>query len=89
MALSTVVADLATFDLGLARWDVIVSIFAHTPPAVRQRVHAAVAAALRPGGVFVPEAYTPAQIGRGTGGLATADLTMTPAGLTDALAGML
>ena len=28
-------ADLATFDLGEAAWSGIVSIFAHTPPAIR------------------------------------------------------
>lgn len=88
VTITTVVADLATYDLGVARWDLIVSIFAHTPPAVRQRVHQAVVAALRPGGRFILEAYTPAQIGRGTGGPATADMTMTLAGLTSELAGL-
>ncbi len=88
VTITAVVADLATYDLGVARWDLIVSIFAHTPPAVRQRVHAAVVTALRPGGVFVLEAYTPSQIGRGTGGPATADMTMTLAGLTSELTGL-
>jgi len=74
--LTTVVADLAEFDLGTDRWDTVVSIFAHTPPPVRQRIHAALATALRPGGLLVLEAYTPAQIGRGTGGPSVPELTM-------------
>lgn len=88
VAITAVVADLGVYDLGVGRWDLIVSIFAHTPAPVRQRVHAAVVAALRPGGVFVLEAYTPAQIGRGTGGPATADMTMSLAGLVSELAGL-
>ena len=53
VALETVIADLATFDLGTDRWDVVVSIFAHTPPPVRRRLHGALATALRPGGRLV------------------------------------
>lgn len=86
--LTTVVADLADHDLGTQRWDLIVSIFAHTPPAVRRRVHGALATALRPGGRFVLEAYTPDQIGRGTGGPPVPELTMTLDGLREELAGL-
>lgn len=66
--LTTVVADLATFDFGTASWDGIVSIFAHVPPEVRKRVHAQVLTALKPGGVLLLEAYRPQQLDRGTGG---------------------
>ena len=82
VSISTVVADLADFDLGDGRWDLIVSIFAHMPPAIRQPLHGRIAAALAPGGKFVLEAYTPDQIGRGTGGPPNPALTMTLAGLT-------
>lgn len=81
-------ADLATHDLGVEAWDGIVSIFAHMPPPVRRDLHARVVAALRPGGVFVLEAYTPDQIGRGTGGPALPELTMTLQGLREELAGL-
>ncbi len=77
VSLTTVVADLAEFDLGEGQWDLIVSIFAHTPPPIRARVHAALERALRPGGRFVLEAYTPDQIGRGTGGPPVPEFTMT------------
>ena len=86
--LTTIVADLAEFDLGRTRWDVIVSIFAHTPPPIRARVHAAIAGALRPGGRLILEAYTPDQIGRGTGGPPNPELTMTLDGLRRELIGM-
>jgi SAM-dependent methyltransferase len=86
--LTTILADLADFDLGDNRWDLIVSVFAHTPPEVRARVHAAVARALRPGGRFILEAYTPGQIGRGTGGPPIPELTMTLDGLRRELTGM-
>ena len=86
----TEVADLADYDLGDERWDAVVSIFAHTPADVRRRVHARLAAALRPGGAFVLEAYTPAQTTRDTGGPGpdAVDITMTAAGLADELAGL-
>ena len=66
--LSTVVTDVADYDLGTEQWDLIVSIFAHMPPPIRQPLHGRIARALKPGGTFILEAYTPDQIGRGTGG---------------------
>lgn len=68
--------DLANYDLGEDRWDTIVSIFAHVPPPIRQRVHAQIAQALKPGGQLLLEAYTPAQVGKGTGGPPVAELMM-------------
>jgi SAM-dependent methyltransferase len=86
--LNTVVADLATWDLGQGAWDAIVSVWCHVPPAARARLHAAVVRALAPGGVFVLEAYTPDNVGRGTGGPQDASLCMTPEGLRAELAGL-
>jgi SAM-dependent methyltransferase len=74
--IETVAADLAGYAPGRAAWDGIVSIFCHLPPAVRARLHAALADALRPGGWLILEAYTPAQVGRGTGGPPDPALTM-------------
>lgn len=56
--ISTQVADLADYKLGEQQWDGIVSIWAHMPEAIQRRVHAQVAPALKPGGVFILEAYT-------------------------------
>lgn len=88
VAITTVVADMASWDMGTDRWDLAVSIFAHMPPPIRRRVHAELARALRPGGRLVLEAYTPAQIGRGTGGPPVPELTMTLDGLRDELVGL-
>lgn len=56
--ISTQVADLADYSFGEQQWDGIVSISAHTPEEIRQRVHAQIAPALKQGGVFILEAYT-------------------------------
>jgi SAM-dependent methyltransferase len=61
-------ADLSTFELEEAQFQTIVSIFCHLPPRVRRRVHAQVVRALRPGGMFVFEAFRPEQLTFGTGG---------------------
>lgn len=86
--ITTVVADLADYDFGVDRWDLIVSIFAHTAPPARARVHARVATALAVDGRFILEAYTPDQIGRGTGGPPDPEMTMTLDGLREELVDM-
>ncbi len=86
--LTTIVADLGDYDLGENRWDLIVSIFAHTPPPVRVRLHGLVARALRPEGKLILEAYTPDQVGRGTGGPPTPEGTMNLADLGTELTDM-
>lgn len=75
--LRTEVADLAAYDFGVERWDVILSLWCHTPSALRARLHRQVVAALRPGGVFLLEAYTPDQLAYRTGGPADPDLLLT------------
>ncbi len=66
--LTAVAADLADFVIPPETWSGIVAIFMHLPPALRRTVLARAAAGLRPGGVFVMEAYRPAQLAYGTGG---------------------
>lgn len=68
LALRTQAADLQDFDAAPASLDVVSSIFVHLPAALRAAVHRRVAGWLKPGGVFVLEAYAPDQIARGTGG---------------------
>jgi SAM-dependent methyltransferase len=68
VSLDTVVADLATWELGDARWDGVVSIWAHLPAPLRATLHPRIARALRPGGVLLLEHYHPRQLGYGTGG---------------------
>ena len=68
VGLQTIVADIASFDFGENLWNGIISIFCHLPPDVRQMVHQKIKTGLKPGGVFIVEAYTPDQIPFGTGG---------------------
>lgn len=84
----TVEADLADFVFEPGAWDVIVSIWVHLPPALRRRVHGSIVTALRPGGAVVLEAYTPDQIGRGTGGPPREELMMTADMLREDFAGL-
>ncbi|MCB1666013.1 MAG: class I SAM-dependent methyltransferase [Pseudomonadales bacterium] len=77
VSLHTVHADLAEFDPGNAQWDGIVSIFCHLPGPVRQKLYPQIPASLTAGGVFLLEAYTPAQLAHGTGGPKDADMLMT------------
>jgi SAM-dependent methyltransferase len=80
-------ADLADHALGTG-WAGIVSIFCPLPSALRRRMHAQVEAALAPGGVFLLEAYTPAQAGRGTGGGNDRDTMQTAQSLREELPGL-
>lgn len=70
-------ADLADYAIEAAAWDGVVSIFCHVPPDLRRSLHGRLAAGLKPGGVLILEAYTPAQIGKGTGGPPVAEMTMS------------
>jgi SAM-dependent methyltransferase len=74
--LTAIAADLAKFEIVPQSWTGIVAIFMHLPPALRRSVLSRAAAGLRPGGIFIMEAYTPAQLGRGTGG--PADIALLP-----------
>jgi SAM-dependent methyltransferase len=86
--IETMLADLANYSIAAGAWAGIVATFAHLPPALRRRVHRDVVAGLQPGGVFVLEAYTPAQLAFGTGGPKSPELLMTLAGLREELSGL-
>ncbi len=84
----TVEADLATFAIAEGAWAGIVSIFAHLPREIRAPLHARAVRGLRPGGVFVLEAYSPAQIHRDTGGPKDLALLMPLDGVMAELGGL-
>ncbi len=88
VALRTEVADLSAYPIAPGAWDGIVSIFAHVPRVVRGPLHRRVVEGLAPGGVLLLEAYTPRQIGRGTGGPTDDTKLMTLALLREELAGL-
>jgi hypothetical protein len=86
--IETVLADLANYSIATGAWAGIVATFAHLPPALRRRVHHDVMAGLQPGGVFVLEAYTSAQLAFGTGGPKSPERLMTLDGLREELSGL-
>lgn len=73
----TEVADLATYEPGEARFGAVISIFAHLPGAIRQRLYPLIEKSLKPDGVIVLEAYAENQLSRDTGGPKDADMLMT------------
>lgn len=75
--LTTLEADLADYEIEPGAWSGIVAIFMHLPPELRARILGQVGRGLRPGGVFVMEAYTPAQLTHRTGGPPVRELLVT------------
>jgi hypothetical protein len=88
VALRTEVADLRDFVIEPGAWAGIVAIFAHLPPALRADVYRRVVAGLRPGGVFLLESYTPAQLALGTGGPKVPEMLVTLDTLRHELTGL-
>ena len=86
--IQTIHTDLADFTIQPSQWDLIVSIFAHTPPEVRNKIHKQVVNNLKKKGIFLLEAYTPSQLDYKTGGPPTADLMMDLETLKDELQGL-
>jgi len=66
--LLTQAIDLQDFNAEPETLDVVSSIFVHLPAALRSAVHARIRSWLKPGGIFVLEAYAPDQLARTTGG---------------------
>jgi len=63
------VTDCDAYPWAPARFDAVVAIFVQfADPALRTRLFAHMAEALRPGGVLVLQGYTPRQLAYGTGG---------------------
>lgn len=68
VAIETEEADLLDWDWPVAAFDAVVSVFLHFRPDERRPVHAAMARALRPGGVMILEAFRPEQLAFASGG---------------------
>ena len=81
-------SDLAHYRIAPESWDAIVSIFAHVPSPLRQRVHRDVVAGLRRGGIFLLEAYTPEQLNYRTGGPPVEEMMMALGTLEEELRGL-
>ena len=88
LAIETIHADLATFDLSTDRWSAIVEVSMHLPAEIRRRIHAQVPRALRAGGCLVYECYRPEQVALGTGGPKDVALLASLADLRTELSGL-
>ena len=75
--ITTQVADLGTFEPEADRYGSVISISAHLPGAIRQRLYPLVERAIKPGGFILLEAYSENQLGRDTGGPKDPDMLMT------------
>lgn len=75
--IQTEVADLASYEPKENTYGSAISIFAHLPSVIRNRLYPLVEASLKPGGIIVLEAYSENQLKRDTGGPKDPDMLMT------------
>jgi SAM-dependent methyltransferase len=68
VSIRTQAADLGALTIEPGRWAAILCFFVHLPAALRADVFRQAVQGLAPGGMFVLEAFRPAQLARGTGG---------------------
>ena len=88
VSITTLQASLEHYPFEAGYWDAIVSIWCHLPSSLRGKVHGQVAAGLKPGGLFLLEAYRPDQLKFGTGGPKDEDMLPTLAQLRGELSGL-
>ena len=81
--LTTICADLTDWAWPERFYDGAFAIYVHFPSAHRRTIHRAVLAALKPGGHLVLEAFTPDQLGRGSGGPKSLDMLYTATALAE------
>ncbi|MFM8375934.1 MAG: SAM-dependent methyltransferase [Phenylobacterium sp.] len=87
--LELVLADLSGWDWPEAAFDVIAAIFIQfAPPALRTRLFAGMAQALKPGGLLLLEGYRPEQLANGTGGPSQVEHLYTEGLLREAFGGL-
>jgi SAM-dependent methyltransferase len=77
LAMSIEEADLVTWSWPASDFDAVASIFLHHPPDLRPQIHARMLAALKPGGLLIIEAFTPAQLQHFSGGPKQGELLYT------------
>lgn len=68
VSIAVIQADLADWVPEPASFNAVVLIYVHLPPDLRQLAHQRLATALRPGGLFILEAFHPLQLGYHSGG---------------------
>ena len=76
LAIRTEVADLASYEPPENHYGSVISISAHLPSKVRDRLYPQVERSLKPGGIILLESYAKAQLSRNTGGPKDIDLLL-------------
>jgi cyclopropane fatty-acyl-phospholipid synthase-like methyltransferase len=71
--------ELTAWEWPRDEFDVVVAIFIHFPPEHRTRMHRAMLAALKPGGLLILEAFTPEQLNYKSGGPPVREMLYTAA----------
>ncbi len=77
--IQTEVADLEMFEPAVNCYGSVISISAHLPSTVRNRLYPFVERCLKPGGIIILEAYTENQLTKNTGGPKDPDMLMSQA----------
>ena len=88
VSITTLHADLNEFEIEREQWDGIIACYCHVPSAIRIPLHQAAVRGLKPGGVFVLEAFSKEQLAYGTGGPQSVDMLMSLDDLKRELAGL-
>jgi SAM-dependent methyltransferase len=88
VSIETVVTNLEDLDIQPNSWDAIISIFCHLPENLRRNMHEKIKTGLRPGGMYVLEAFTPDQLKFKTGGPSLVELLYGLDDLSDEMEGL-
>jgi 2-polyprenyl-3-methyl-5-hydroxy-6-metoxy-1,4-benzoquinol methylase len=88
VTITTILADLGEFLIESEQWDGIIACYCHVPSIIRIPLHQAAVQGLKPGGVFVLEAFSKEQITYNTGGPQSPDLLMSLDDLKQELTGL-
>lgn len=75
--IQTEVADLGAYEPPANSYGSVVSISAHLPSTIRNRLYPLVERSLKPGGIVLLEAYSENQLAKETGGPKDLDMLMT------------
>ncbi len=88
VTITTIHADLGTFEIGSEQWDGIIACYCHVPSVIRIPLHQAAVRGLKPGGIFVLEAFSQEQLAYDTGGPQSLDMLMSLDDIKVELAGL-
>lgn len=86
--IKTIHADLGEFHIEPEYWYGILACYCHVPSALRTLLHRTAVRGLKPGGVFVLEAFSKEQLDRNTGGPQSLDMLMALDDLKQELHGL-